>query len=488
MPENAGTTRSQQWTKYFESRATMENEELARSDRDVRYTITIRMKQAEALYASEKNAEAKQRLSEVQTVLMSAIQTGQSSHWMYQALGLAMQANNAPLSEVERALMSALDYTSDPDHIIYLGAYLSELGLYDRSLKVLQEVSAMNPYRAEPYIRGLAVAKRTQNLDALQWATAGILRQAWPKKHAALELEARRTAEAVMIQLERDGRVDDLKRFTEKLAEASHRDCKVVVTWTGDADIDLQIQEPSGTVCSHINTRTVSGGVMLGDTYAVAGQQPVKGYSETYLCPEAFNGEYRMLVRRITGKVNTGKVTVDIFTDNPERPHIHEQIPLNAKDALVVFDVVNGRRVEPIGAQQLDNLRKHQEAVGQALLAQQFQMLPATSTMSSSSAMRDYAIARSLAARGHRFFLPNRAGVGYRPQITMLPQGTNFTAMGPVVSPDRRYIRITIPPIPISMGVGDVSTFNFATGESQQIGGDREGDDQNGQGGGGGNN
>ena len=38
------------------------------------------------------------------------------------------------------------------------------------------------------------------------------------------------------------------------------------------------------------------------------------------------------------------------------------------------------------------------------------------------------------------------------------------------------------------MGVGDVSTFNFATGESQQIGGDREGDDQNGQGGGGGNN
>ena len=126
---------------------------------------------------------------------------------------------------------------------------------------------------------------------------------------------------------------------------------------------------------------------------------------------------------------------------------------------MVVFEVVNGRRVEPIGAQQLDNLRKHQEAVGQALLAQQFQMLPATSTMSSSSAMRDYAIARSLAARGHRFFLPNRAGVGYRPQITMLPQGTNFTAMGPVVSPDRRYIRITIPPIPISMGVGDVKVM-----------------------------
>ena len=101
--------------------------------------------------------------------------------------------------------------------------------------------------------------------------------------------------------------------------------------------------------------------------------------------------------------------------------------------------------------------------------------------------MRDYAIARSLAARGHRFFLPNRAGVGYRPQITLLPSGTTFTAMGPVVSPDRRYVRITVPPIPISMGVGEVSTFNFATGQSQQLSGgaqDRQGNNQNGQGGG----
>ena len=35
-----------------------------------------------------------------------------------------------------------------------------------------------------------------------------------------------------------------------------------------------------------------------------------------------------MLVRRVWGKVTAGKVTVDIFTQNAKKPHIHEQIEL----------------------------------------------------------------------------------------------------------------------------------------------------------------
>ena len=40
--------------------------------------------------------------------------------------------------------------------------------------------------------------------------------------------------------------------------------------------------------------------------------------------------------------------------------------------------------------------------------------------------------------------------------------------MAPIVSPDRRYVRVTVPPIPIKTGVGDVRTFNFATGQAQK--------------------
>ena len=117
--------------------------------------------------------------------------------------------------------------------------------------------------------------------------------------------------------------------------------------------------------------------------------------------------------------------------------------------------------------------------IGRELLAQQL------NSLSDSEAARDFAIARHRAARDGRFFVPGRGGVGYRPQITTLPQGTNFTAMAPIVSPDRRYVRVTVPPIPISTGVGDVRTFNFATGEAQGIDNDRgDGQGQNGQGGG----
>ena len=132
--------------------------------------------------------------------------------------------------------------------------------------------------------------------------------------------------------------------------------------------------------------------------------------------------------------------------------------------AVVIFDVLHGRRVEPIGAHQLANMREHQEMVGQALLAQQLHSL------SDSDAARDFAISRKMAMRDGRFFLPGRGAVGYRPNITQYPEGAQFTAMAPIVSPDRRYVRVTVPSFPpIKTGVGDVRTFNFATGAAQTL-------------------
>ena len=43
------------------------------------------------------------------------------------------------------------------------------------------------------------------------------------------------------------------------------RDCKLVVSWTGNADIDLTVQEPTGAVCSFRNPRTTGGGVLEDD-------------------------------------------------------------------------------------------------------------------------------------------------------------------------------------------------------------------------------
>ena len=60
----------------------------------------------------------------------------------------------------------------------------------------------------------------------------------------------------------------------------------------------------------------------------------------------------------------------------------------------------------------------------------------------------------------------NNAAVGFRPIVTWLPTGTNFTA-GAIVSPDRRYVRMSLSPFFSS--IPRVDTFNYRTGQSRNI-------------------
>jgi hypothetical protein len=62
--------------------------------------------------------------------------------------------------------------------------------------------------------------------------------------------------------------------------------------------------------------------------------------------------------------------------------------------------------------------------------------------------------------------------VGYRPVITWLPEGTHFGASA-VVSPDRRYVRVS--PAPFFSSVGPVYSYNLNTGETRRM--PRYGDD-----------
>ena len=114
--------------------------------------------------------------------------------------------------------------------------------------------------------------------------------------------------------------------------------------------------------------------MLLGDSSSQVKRGAAQGTtSETYECPEAFAGTYRVLLRRVWGKVTAGKVTVDLYAHygTPQEKHLREQIALGDQDALVVFDLPTGRRQEPIEEQQLANAAAGQMAVNQAILAQQ---------------------------------------------------------------------------------------------------------------------
>ena len=384
-------------------------------------------------------------------MLQSAIRNSLVQPWMYEALGLAMLATDTPQIEVERALMSAVDLTNSQDDAMDLAVYMARIGLDRRALSLFREMAYVNPFRPEPYALGLACAKRLDDVDGIRWATLGILGQAWPEDQSGIEDRALRLAKATVDRLRQDNRGDEAVAFEQAIEDARVRDVTVKVTWTGEADVDLMVEEPAGTVCSLQSPRTTAGGVMLGDAFA-AGQES-EGYTETYVCPKGFSGKYRMLVHRVWGKVTAGKVTVDIQTCNADRPHIHQQIPLGEKDAVVMFDVQSGRRSEHLEGEQIARLQTPVAPADRAALSRQL------NRYEDSLAQRDYRTARAQ-QRGWSGGGP----VGFQPQITTLPQGASLSGIGSlaIVSADRRYVRTS--PMPFFSQIGDVTTFDFGGG------------------------
>tara|TARA_R110000824_G_scaffold128568_4_gene289538 strand:- start:46365 stop:47063 length:699 start_codon:yes stop_codon:yes gene_type:complete len=84
-----------------------------------------------------------------------------------------------------------------------------------------------------------------------------------------------------------------------------------------------------------------------------------------------------------------------------------------------------------------------------------------------SRASRDFALDRHRAALGGAFLGQRHPSVGYRPIISFIPQGNMMVAGPVIVSPDRRYVRVGISAS--NIGIGNVHTFNFSTGESLLI-------------------
>ena len=434
------------WNAYFENlkKAPVEAQQAARVA--VRETARDLMKQ--------------EKYQDVTVLLMAALRKGFPQTWMYEGLGLAMKASGAADSDVECALMSVVDFSSSVDETMYVAEYMTQFGLDRRALELFQNVAAVQPLRPEPYLRGLAVAQRLDDLQAIQWACVGILRQAWPADQQKIQQTAARVTRATYERLLAENHREEAEKFQQQVQEALIRDCVIRVSWTGDADIDLLVEEPTGTVCSAQSPRTTGGGVMIGDAFAKPGVQPTEGYFEYYVCPQAFSGKYRLMVKRIWGQPTAGKVTVEVGKQfgSDKQEIISKHLPLADDRAVVVFELTDGRRKDALDEQQIAAVARVQREFSQALLGQQL------GSYENSDAVRDYLRDALQAQRDGR--LPRR-GVGVRPVITVLPAGTNFVGSA-VISADRRYVRVT--PMPLFSGIGEVSTFTF-TGDTGNQGG-----------------
>ena len=457
------------WIERF---AQCPEEDRPQLNEKLRSFVQGKVEVASAYLEINDQVQLTREFQEIVDLLNGLIAAGYPLPWMYQTLSLGMEACQYPDADIQRVLLSGLDFQGDTNHSFKLATYMAQRGMKQEALELLHDIAMVEPYRYDIYALALPLASELKDNEALRWTCKGILSKAWPIEQADLYQEARLLAIATQARLAQSGRVVESKAFEEEIRAAMVRDIAVRVNWSGQADLDIRVQEPAGTICSLSNPQTISGGVLLGDTSSASARATIDGYSEYYVCSEGYAGQYDILIRKIWGDVSGGKATVEIYTDfgTPEEQRIVKQIDVSERDAVVNVAVKNGHRVQPIAEAQLANIRQKQIKTSHAVLGQ-LAGDAASSDSSSNQAYDDFRQTLLNNARAARrgFGFPVGGGVvGYQPVITTIPEGASMFVTG-VVSADRRYVRIS--PSPNFTGIGEISTFNFVSGGSTTTGG-----------------
>jgi hypothetical protein len=398
-----------------------------------------------------KALQKAKRTDEVIACINGALTAGQGQPWMYTMLAMKMQQAGYPSDDIERVLLSSVDFSAvNVSNLLYSAAFLTRFGAKERALAIYRQASAVDPTRLEPYVMGLKLAREARDAAAVAWAATGILERAWGKDFASLHRDAEATAREMDDMLRDRGQVEEADRLAKALSQALERDLVIELSWSGRADLDLIIEEPSGAICSAENPVTAGGGIFTHDGFG--GDQ--KDAHDNYVCPRGRSGDYRVTVRHISGEV-VGKravLTITRYQGSPREIEEKFTVALSDHDKVVRVTLSNGRLKEETALPLLETPR---EAATGRLGRQRL-----VRNSRESQAARERFVAGRQAA--------GAASVGYQPLITVLSEGVSSTAMA-VVSGDRRYVRMTI--IPTFSAITDVQSFSFFTGGNANTGG-----------------
>jgi hypothetical protein len=380
----------------------------------------------------------------------AALMHGQAQPWMYNVLALEMEKTGRPRDEVERALLSTVDFSAaNITNTLYSAAVLTRFGAKDRALAMYRQASAVDPTRLEPYALGLKLAREADDADAVAWAATGILQRAWGTGHESLHADAVATVRDIEAARRKAGDDESADRLSRAVAEALKRDLVIELSWSGKADLDLLVEEPSGAICSAQNPVTNGGGIFIHDGYG--GDQ--KDCHDNYVCPQGMSGDYRVTVRHLSGEV-VGKRAVLKIIRHQGSPRESEEsftIRLSDQDKVVRVTLTNGRLREQTALQLLDMPR---EEPGAARRNRRERL--ARDSRESRRAGAEFVEGRRRAPGGP-------GAPGYQPVITVLSEGVQSTAMA-VISGDRRYVRLTMQPM--FTAITNVNTFSFFTGNA----------------------
>jgi tetratricopeptide (TPR) repeat protein len=250
------------------------------------------------------------KFDEAAELLKADLRQGVMVHpCVFEALALALQGSGGSLEEVERARVSVLDLEPrSPLGYLQAAKAMDELGKPERAVAFCKQAAALEPNQPDPYVNTLVYLQKQSDVDtdAMQWAADNLLRREWAVDGAVQQASARQRLQELANKLSAAGRQADARRVLAAVSGQAQRDLEIEVTWADQADLDLKVTEPSGTVCSPRQRMTTGGGAWAGDHLGPNANR------ETYAAAEAFPGVYEVQVERVWGKPLGNKATVKV--------------------------------------------------------------------------------------------------------------------------------------------------------------------------------
>jgi hypothetical protein len=263
---------------------------------------------------------------------------------MYEALAMAIEQNHGSAADVKKALSYAADraqQSHNPNDLVRVADTLFRKGYYARVGALLDEAMDRLSHRFEPIAMSINLAAKTEDPTRMAESIDRLLSLGWPGRDDYLRTEARNQADRLAKLLREQGRRHEAESLLNKLIESEARDVFVRLTWDGEADYDLAVEEPLGATANFETPRTVFGGAIIKNGY---GSHP----EEVYDCPRAFNGDYRIRIENIWTDPSkpVTRLTLETFTHEgttQEKKQVHE-IPPDDPGKPIVVTVKGGRR------------------------------------------------------------------------------------------------------------------------------------------------
>ena len=367
--------------------------------------------------------------------------------WMYEVLAFSMELAKRPKADVERVLLSRSDFTAaNVPEMMLTAAYLKRMDFNERALAMYQQASRFSPARPEPYLRGLQIARELNDAKGVEWGAAGVLTNVWQSGYEAQHREADNIAAVVEESLRKAGRSSEADALKASIAAAHHRDLMLKLTWTGDADLDLSVEEPNGGICSVENPFTTAGGAYTHDGY---GPKAANCFEE-YIAASALSGDYLVRVSVLGGEVVGRRATLTIrrYVGTPDESTKTMSIPIDGKDKIVRLSLNDGRRLALLERHDIER------PVGAQSIVINAQLAGGGVGGGSGGGSRPF-VTGSVPVVGAS------GAIGFQPVITNIREGIGFSAMA-VVTGDRRYVRLSVAPF-FSQVIG-VDSFTIPSG------------------------